>query len=281
MIDEANTFIQRGMALFPDNLALKDEYCYVLEGEERYEEAIRFYNELIDNDPYSYDYWFNLGRMYSFTNAFSEAIEAFDFALTCSDGSENEMDNELKVLRAYCYFMNENYEKAVNAYLEILPVEDETANDRIKSLIAECHSKLEDFEASYRILTEIINKDSSDAYVYLNYIRCCMETDRGQEASKMLHKAAGLFPDNVRILTLLALSYLEGGKDDLAIAVTEQIIRCMEEAEFKSIEESDDAGSSDTFLNEILQSSLQAVSQKPIPINELAKEYLSNRKYRN
>ncbi|GHV48775.1 hypothetical protein FACS1894181_05500 [Bacteroidia bacterium] len=279
MTEEANSFIRRGMALFPDNLALKDELCYVLESKDEYEEAIRIYNELIDEDPYSYDYWFNLGRMYSFTNAFSEAIEAFEFAITCFDGSENELDNELKVLRAYCYFMNENYEKAVEAYMEILPVADEATNDRIKSLIAECHSKLEDFEGAYRILHEVINKDTSDAYVYLNYIRCCMETDRAQEASKVLQRAAGLFPDNVRILTLLAISYLENGKDDLAIAMTEQIIRCMEETDMDDMER-DDSGS-DTSLNEILQTNTHVVSQRPVPLNDLVKEYLSNRKYRN
>ena len=44
---------------------------------------------------------------------------------------------------------------------------------------------------------------------YINYIRCCTETERDNEASIMLFKAAQLYPNNVRLLSLLALRYYE------------------------------------------------------------------------
>ena len=69
---------------------------------------------MIDKNPYSNDYWFTLGRLYSISGDYEKAIEAFDFALTCDDSNE-----ELKILKAYCLYMNENYERQ-SRYIMIL-----------------------------------------------------------------------------------------------------------------------------------------------------------------
>lgn len=153
MNKEARDYIKRGIALFPDNLNLKDELCYSLEMEGDIDGAITICNELIDKDPYSHDYWFSLGRLYSIKAEFDKAIEAFDFALTCDDS-----DPELKILKAYCLYMNENYEKALEVYKEIETDSDMT--ERIKPLMAECYIKLEDYEGAYSMLRDIIGKRS-------------------------------------------------------------------------------------------------------------------------
>jgi tetratricopeptide (TPR) repeat protein len=198
---------------------LKDELCYLHELNGNFEEGIQICNELIDAEPYSYDHWFMLGRLYSMLNDFDSAIEAFDFALACDDSG-----NELKVLKAYCLFMNENYEKALEVYSEI--DKEEISSDYLLSLVAECYIKLEKFEQAYLLLKEMIanQRETGDASVYISFIRCCVETDREREASQMLIKAADIFPDNVRVLSLLALNYLENGKEELAIRITAKIL---------------------------------------------------------
>ncbi len=114
MNKEARDFVDRGLALFPDNLILKNELCYILETEGDVPRAIELCNELIDKNPFSYEYWFTLGRLHSMVGDYEKAIEAFDFALTCDDS-----DTELKILKAYCLYMNESYEKAIEEYQEI------------------------------------------------------------------------------------------------------------------------------------------------------------------
>ncbi|MFV0581067.1 MAG: tetratricopeptide repeat protein [Parabacteroides gordonii] len=221
---EAHDYIKRGIALFPDNLTLKDELCYNLEMEGDIDGAIAICNELIDKDPYSHDYWFSLGRLYSIKSEFDKAIEAFDFALTCDDS-----DPELKILKAYCLYMNENYEKALEVYKEIESESD--MSERIKPLMAECYIKLEDYEGAYAMLKDIIGKKvtANEPAAYINYIRCCTETDRDREASKALVKAVELFPNNVRILSLLALTYVENGEDKLAIETTERLFDVLDQ----------------------------------------------------
>ncbi|WP_459189675.1 tetratricopeptide repeat protein [Parabacteroides sp. APC149_11_2_Y6] len=234
MTKEARDYINRGLMLFPDNLILKDELCYNLEVEGDFEHAIRICNELIDKNPYSYDYWFTLGRLYSMTADYEKAIEAFDFALTCDDS-----DDELKTLKAYCLYMNENYEKAIELYNEI--VVDEDSRLRAAPLLAECYIKLDEFEKAYGILKELIDKrgDKEDASTYLSFIRCCAETDREEEGSRMLEEAYKLFPDNVRILSLMAISSLDENGESRAEELTNRLFDAIDKAEDTQSEDLD------------------------------------------
>lgn len=227
MYKEARDYIDRGLILFPTNMVLKDELCYNLEIEGDLEKAIEICNALIDQNPYSYDYWFSLGRLYSMTAEYDKAIEAFDFALTCDDSNA-----ELKILKAYCLYMNENYEKAIEVYKD-LGTSIPEADERIQPLLAQCFMKLEEYEQAYVLLKKQIEEDVliNEPSNYINYIRCCIETDRQEEASNMLIKAAERYPDNIRILSLLALTYLESGNDQLAVETTDRLFNALDKTD--------------------------------------------------
>lgn len=77
--------------------------------------------------------------------------------------------------------MNENYEKAIELYNEIVVMKDSRL--RAAPLLAECYIKLDEFEKAYGILKELIDKrgDKEDASTCLSFIRCCAETDREEE----------------------------------------------------------------------------------------------------
>lgn len=232
MTKEAHDFINRGLLLFPDNLILKDELCYNLEIEGDIKKAIEVCNELIDQNPYSNDFWFTLGRLYSINGDYEKAIEAFDFALTCDDS-----DDELKVLKAYCLFMNENYEKAIEVYNDIET--DEETHKRIVPLLAECYLKLENYEKAYSLLKELMksNDQPEDSSTYICYIRCCAETGREEEAYEVLLQASELFPKNIRILSLLALTYLDKGDEEKAMETTERLFNALDQVENKRQED--------------------------------------------
>ena len=196
MSNEAHDFIRRGLELFPDNLILKDESCYNLEMLGDIEGAIDICNELIDQNPYSYDFWFSLGRLYTLNDEYDRAIEAIDFALTCNNASP---DSELILLKAFCLFMNESYEQAIKSCNEILA--DDNVQERVIPLLAECYVNTEDFEAAYSLLKQLLmNKPfPQEASVYLNFIRCCAELGHDDEALEYLKKASHFFPQNIRI----------------------------------------------------------------------------------
>ncbi|MCC8171314.1 MAG: tetratricopeptide repeat protein [Parabacteroides sp.] len=219
MHETALDFIRTGQQYFPDNIVLKEELCFNLESAGQIKEAIEVCNELIDNNPYSFEDWTTLGRLYSIQEEYDKAIEAFDFALTC-----DETDCETKILKAYCLFMNENYHKAIEVYSEL--TNNEQYKYRVMPLMAECYLRLDEYETAYGLLHEALenNKQYEEPASYINYLLCCAKTGRLEEEEKILEKALKLFPDHINLLYLKALYYTEKGREDEAIRTLAYIL---------------------------------------------------------
>lgn len=208
MLEEAYEYIRWGLSLFPKNIILKEEWCFVLEARGEYEEAIVLCNELIDRNPYSFDYWFALGRIHSLSGEYDKAIEAFDFALTC-----DESEVEVKMLRAYCLVLNESFDKALEDFNDILEMnkEDDELMERLFPLITECYLKMDEGEKVYELLHPYIYGKSLvyDPTFYIHYMNACVMTGREEEAYRVIEKAALLFPENIRLQILFFFLYME------------------------------------------------------------------------
>ena len=150
--DVAFKLVKHAIQLFPDSVVLKEELCYHEEMAGNLQRALQICRELIDIDPYSIDYWYIQGRILSNLGQYEEAIHSFDFALTC-----DEDDVEVRLLRAYCLFMNENYEKAIEAYLDLLS-DKKDITDHIEPILAECYLKADDFEHAYTLFNQLLGK---------------------------------------------------------------------------------------------------------------------------
>jgi tetratricopeptide (TPR) repeat protein len=218
--EESYDFITRGLALFPDNLILKEELCYHMETQGQTRQALRLCSELIDRNPYSVDYWYMQGRLYFTAGNYDRAIEAFDFALTCDDS-----DAEIKILKAYCLFMNENYEKAIEVYLDLLSKEDEM-DEHIQPLLAECYMKSDNFEQAYFLFKELLrNTDiAKELAICKNYIHCCLETEREQEATDALSLAVNRFPDDLLLLSLQAFVAVAKGEQEKTVGTVKRLL---------------------------------------------------------
>lgn len=220
---EARIFIEKGLKLFPENTSLKEELCLLCENEGNYTEAIAICNGLIDKNPYSYEHWHTLGRLYSLEESYEKAVEAFDFAITC-----NESNSELKILKAHCLYMNESYAKAIETYEELRG--NEKTWDLVKPLVAECYMKQEDYEQAYKILHPIIYEKTppNKVHAYINYINCCIETGRNPEGLSIAEKAIGLFPKNTQLIWLRALSLVDKKEDPRTWEMTNAVYEAME-----------------------------------------------------
>ena len=99
-----------------------------LRGEGRLRKAIEFNNRLLDIDPYSYDGWVNIGKLYSMNEQYDKAVDSFDFALTV-----NEDDVSVLKMKALSLFLNDNLEKAILIFEECLQrsPDDETLYDSL------------------------------------------------------------------------------------------------------------------------------------------------------
>jgi tetratricopeptide (TPR) repeat protein len=217
---EAQDLIKRGLALYPANLVLKEELCYIYEEQGNVQQALELCKELIDNDPYSVDYWYMQGRLYAMAEDYEKAIKSYDFALACDNS-----DLEVKIQKAYCFFMNENYESAIEIYLELLS-EGDDIYEQVQPILAECYLKSDRFEQAYHLFRELLKKEdiAKKLPVYKDYIHCCLETDRDDEALGALLVASHLLPDDLVFLSLKALVHIIKDEQDEATRSVEQIL---------------------------------------------------------
>ena len=196
--EKAYGFIKNKLALYPDNFYLRTELCFNLEVRGHAKEALDLCRKLIDENPYSAEVWYMQGRLYSICADFKKAIDSFDFALTCIEDN-NEMEYEIKIIKAFCLQKNRSYDKAIDCYKELIAYE-EFENSHIDPYLAECYMDIKEYGKAYDLLIKAIKSDIIDddkVSVYGNLIYCCIETDRRDEAINILGDALKLFPHSI------------------------------------------------------------------------------------
>jgi tetratricopeptide (TPR) repeat protein len=199
-------FIMYALAMFPDNLTLKSELCFNLELQGKTKEALTLCRELIHEDPYATEIWYMQGRIYSLCADFEKAVDSLDFALTCIHKDE-DLEYEIKLMKAYCLYKNESYQEAISTYNELMSY-DEFVSSEVEPFLAECYMSLKEYEKAYDILQRIIeyNDLEDEMSVYGNFIYCCIETERHKEVIDILSEALRRFPTSSVLEYLSALN---------------------------------------------------------------------------
>jgi len=125
-------------------------YCF--EMQENYEEAVKFLNSFIDNNPYCEIAWHQLGRQYYELGMFKEALTAFDYSVIIDETFIGGYLEKAKVLEEI-----ECYEEAIENYLVTLELDDPTAYAYTR--IGECFEKLELYDNAIQYYKKAINED--------------------------------------------------------------------------------------------------------------------------
>jgi tetratricopeptide (TPR) repeat protein len=205
----AYDFIIENIKTYPDNFELQIELCHNFELQGKIREALDKCDELLDTDSYSAEVWFMKGRLYATCSDFVKAVEALDYAQSSSSGIEelDELTYEILLLKAQCFCKNENYYKAIDVYEELLSMED-IDKSQIEPLLAESLINVEEYERAFYVLKNHISDPDYENSISVsgNYILCCLETDRNEEALEELNEALKLFHRN--IIDYIASIYL-------------------------------------------------------------------------
>lgn len=228
--DSALNWLVKAFSMFPDNLFLHHELCFALESTTDFPTAVKICEAHLDSMPYDYKIWFILGKLYAQLDEYEKAIEAFDFADT-----NKEPNTELKVLRAYCLYVNGSYERAIDEYKELL--NDEDSKYIVAPLLTECYFQQEQFDQAYRLLSNLIKNDSTlraDANIYISYIQSCFLTDNNKEGMAAIQTAKNLFKDNIHFLCFLAGIALEEKDETNLLAYIKRLSFCIFRPDAKS-----------------------------------------------
>ncbi|MBQ0029787.1 MAG: tetratricopeptide repeat protein [Paludibacteraceae bacterium] len=212
LFDQANRYLTYG---YTHGGSANRDLCFqravVKEQMGLHEEAITAYNEILDNDPYDNDAWFNLGQVYFALNRYDEALEAYDYASVT-----DRHDYQAFLQIAHCYFQKEAYMKAIEEYKKYAKLSgDDTAPLYI--FIGECYEQMGMLDECYQYFSKATecDPDNPDGWAGL----CIYEMRKGNHTAALEHvkHAISLNPDVKSYWMYLGDIFQELGEEDMAL----------------------------------------------------------------
>lgn len=150
--DESILYFLKSLDYNAENIDVLSDLAYAYEMVGNYDKAIEYSNKILDLNSYSFETWVNIGKLYSLKDEYENAIDAFDFALTISDGDENILK-----LKAHCLSLSGRPYEAIEIFVDLLKSDAEDKS--LYLLIAECYEWLELYDEAldYLNLSEKVN----------------------------------------------------------------------------------------------------------------------------
>ncbi len=163
----------------PSNEEALERVWVSVELSKKYEESIALHLELLEQDSYLYQAWFNLGHAYSCIGEYRKAIEAIEYSFLIN------ADFELGYLDCAELCCQEKlFGKALDIYQEMNTRFGADSDDMVK--MAECQFEMKQIDESMKTLVEATRMDSYNDEAFYFIGKCFV-------AQNKLHNAQGAF----------------------------------------------------------------------------------------
>lgn len=194
------------------------------------EQAIHFYNKLIDKNPYNPSYWTGLAKSHFNRQELEKTIEACDFALAA-----DENFGEAHLMKAHSFFHLENESKAIQEYQLALKGQS-ILPEFAHMFIGLAYTHQENWELGYQSYEQALKSIGDEespilADIYSNEAYCLSKLGRYEEAHQICEKAKEKTPESAELYLQEGYIYLEENEIDKARESWEVAIRCAPEAE--------------------------------------------------
>ncbi|HEY1046634.1 MAG TPA: tetratricopeptide repeat protein [Bacteroidia bacterium] len=143
-LDKANRLIEKALRTYPKNDQLYNQLAMNFIANGHYDKAIDYFKNKIDNDPYSHNCWFHLGRFYELTGNQELALNAYEYAGLANKNAKNAFFSLGGI-----YETKGEYEKAIDNYRQCFKNEGDLYP---YICIARCYLALENGEMARSFL---------------------------------------------------------------------------------------------------------------------------------
>ena len=183
-------------------------YCYDRLGD--YQQAINCYTSFIDENPYSFTAWYNLGNAYSKSENFERSIWAYEYSILINPDFGPTHFNI-----GNAYLTQEKYHKALEHFHECIRLDGEDA--MALCYIGEAHEQLNELDLAKHFYKRSLELAPllPEGWLGLGIVEDLMGNTR--EGIIMIHKALEFDPENAGIHHVLAGAYEK--IDEIQIAI--------------------------------------------------------------
>ena len=115
--------------------------AHIVDMTDRYEESVKIHSNIIEQDPYSWMAWFNLGRSYVGLGFYEKALECFEYVMAIEENFDLVYRDAADI-----YYRLEDFEKAIAMF--------ETANEKsigyedYSFRIGLCYERMNNFKSA-------------------------------------------------------------------------------------------------------------------------------------
>lgn len=150
-----------------------------------FEESIVLHNRIINEEPYSYLAWYNLGQAYSCVGDYEKALNAYEYAYLIEPEFELGYQDRGDLL-----FELGRYEEALECYNEWYQLSGPDAELLVQ--IAHCYLKMGDYDKANRLFKKANRLDPYNDEVYYLIGQCHYEKEEYVSAIHQYQKAIRL-----------------------------------------------------------------------------------------
>ena len=194
--------LKESLFIDPKNEEALERMLLCTELSRKYEESIEFLEELLDEEPYSYMAWYNLGHAYNYIGEYDKAITALEYSFLINEEFENgyidcaELCVQEKLYkRAYAIFHEANM---------IFGPE----SDLLVSM-ARCKLELKYTGQAKHLLFKAIKYDPYNDEAYFTLGLCYLKNENWYSAINAFHKAVEIDDRCEEYYFELAKAYVE------------------------------------------------------------------------
>ncbi|MFT4678227.1 MAG: tetratricopeptide (TPR) repeat protein [Litorivivens sp.] len=206
--DDAIRTLHTALKSNPENETACYELAHCYETCDRLGLGIRFFTDFLDEHPYSFSAWYNLGLIFMKQEDYKKAINALEFCVAI----EGEFLPALHDL-ATAYFEADEFERAIDIVEDIFRLEPEDAN--LLTFAGEAYEKMEMPDRALKFYDRAIQADGLFMEAYLGKAVALEMKDQIEDAVVYLEIAAELDKSGLA-QTMLAECYAKHGARDKA-----------------------------------------------------------------
>ncbi len=217
--------LKHALQLDPLNTEGLERIYIAVELSKKFDESIKFHNEILEKNPYNFLGWFNLGHAYSCMGEYDKAISSLEYSFIIN----KNFDIAYMDCADLCCQISD-YKRALGIY------EEANANfgpdSELLVLIASCHLKLENLISAKANLFSALRLDPYNDETYFLLGECYLKEKSLHNAISSYKKAIKIEDGREEYYEGIAKAYVQLGENNKAVKYFEMATEIAPEQEF-------------------------------------------------
>ncbi len=209
--------IHQALVLIPNHEDALNHMAYFVEANQKYSESIILHQQIIEQDPYAYLAWYNLGQAFMGLGLYQQAIEAYDFVMVIEDQFQAAYAST-----ARAYYQLEDYSTALSYYQEALLIDE--PDEEIYTDMGLCYFQLEQLSQAINHFTAAIHIDDTHHKAFYHLGKCYEWSQYVNKAASYYQRALYLSSDDFTYLIALGDIWQKLGYIDKAAILYQEFL---------------------------------------------------------